>query len=277
MSSWDRHNRTRQSQQKNKELVLWGSAISTTLLFLIIGIGYFFWPQAEPVNLESLAAESVATEPNEEQNTTDKNKNQTSETTTSTFTFTPAQFFNTSEDARQQKLDLLSANIANHSTARFQYAQTVTSKGPQQLKFTVSANGQEHSHAIGLATYANTDIVGAANEWLVRPWWRLGWLPTTVDCGQVGTAAIGGHVSWLDRQGPLYDLGAMQMGDKIDCQAQIGTWYTYEVYEVVQIGYENTRYYWQPPQNRFDAELSLFSCKPELTGIIVVRAKLITE
>ena len=142
------------------------------------------------------------------------------------------------------------------------------------MAFTVSGSGEAHDHAVGLATYTDTNIVGAANEWQVRPWWRLGWLPTTSDCGEVGTAAIGGHVSWLDRPGPLYDLGAMQTGDIIRCQAQNGTWYTYEVYEVVQIGYENSRYYWQPPQNQWESELSLFSCKPELTGIIVVRAKL---
>ena len=148
-------------------------------------------------------------------------------------------------------------------------------RGPQRVQFIIGETGNLHDHALGTATFAETDIVGAAGEWQVRPWWQPAWVPQTVDCGNPGTVAIGGHVSWSSVPGPFHDLGAMVAGDRIRCQAQNGSWFTYEVSEVVQIGYNNTDYYWETRSNLNEHQLTLFTCKPGITGIIVVRAQLI--
>lgn len=148
-------------------------------------------------------------------------------------------------------------------------------KGPQRVQFIIGENGNFHDHAIGTATFAETEIVGAAGEWQVRPWWQPAWVPQSVDCGEPGTASIGGHVSWSSIPGPFHDLGAMVAGDRIRCQSQSGEWFTYEVSEVVQIGYNNTEYYWETRSNLNDHQLTLFTCKPGITGIIVVRAQLV--
>ncbi len=276
-SSWERHNQAQQGRQKQRQRMLyWGGGILSFIICLS-GLIYLLWPQTEPIDLAKVTADVTDIEkisPTREPASTNSTQIENHDSGYSS-NFSMNAFFTSAADARQEKLDRLQANLNEHPVARFQYAQHSTIRGPQQVEFTVSASGSVHKHAVGLATYAPTDIVGAANEWQVRPWWRLGWLPTTVDCGEIGTAAIGGHVSWLERSGPLHDLGALQEGDQINCQARSGIWYTYEVYEMVQIGYENTRYYWKPPQEPFTAELSLFSCKPELTGIIVARARLI--
>ncbi len=148
-------------------------------------------------------------------------------------------------------------------------------RGPQRVQFIVGENGNFHDHPLGTATFAETEIVGAAGEWQIRPWWQPAWVPQSVDCGQPGTAAIGGHVSWQSLPGPFHDLGAMVAGDRIRCQSQTGEWFTYEVSEVVQIGYNNTEYYWETRSNLNDHQLTLFTCKPGITGIIVVRAQLV--
>ena len=149
--------------------------------------------------------------------------------------------------------------------------------GPQSINKKKSETGTYHDHSLGDATLAQTDQVGAAGEWNVRPWWRPGWIPQTVDCGEDGTVAIGGHVSWARRPGPFHDLGAMSAGDRIRCQSQDGDWFTYEVSEVVQVGYNDTEYYWSTRSNLNSKQLTLFTCKPEITGIIVVRAQIVSS
>ncbi|MEM9774265.1 MAG: class F sortase [Chloroflexota bacterium] len=150
-------------------------------------------------------------------------------------------------------------------------------RGPQRVQFIIGETGTYHDHSLGDATLAQTDQVGAAGEWNVRPWWRPAWIPQTVDCGEDGTVAIGGHVSWARRPGPFHDLGAMSAGDRIRCQSQDGDWFTYEVSEVVQVGYNDTEYYWSTRSNLNSKQLTLFTCKPEITGIIVVRAQIVSS
>ncbi len=169
----------------------------------------------------------------------------------------------------------LSRNINSSKTPPALTHDGGEDRGPQRVQFIIGENGNLHDHKLGTATYAETDIVGAAGEWQVRPWWQPAWVPQTVDCGKPGTVAIGGHVSWSSRPGPFHDLGAMVAGDRIRCQSNTGEWYTYEVSEVVQIGYNNTDYYWETRSDLNDHQLTLFTCKPEITGIIVVRAQLI--
>lgn len=169
----------------------------------------------------------------------------------------------------------LQKNIRSNQAPPTLEHEGLTYKGPQRVQFIVGENGNLHDHTLGTASFAETEIVGASGEWQVRPWWQPGWVPQTVDCGEPGTAAIGGHVSWSSVPGPFHDLGAMTSGDRIRCQANDGSWFTYEVSEVVQIGYNNTEYYWETRSNLNDHQLTLFTCKPEITGIIVVRAQLV--
>lgn len=168
----------------------------------------------------------------------------------------------------------LSKNLADNQTPSLNH-DGGNEQGPQRVQFIVSENGNFHDHNLGKATFADTEIVGAAGEWQVRPWWKPAWVPQSVDCGEEGTVAIGGHVSWASRPGPFHDLGAMTAGDRIRCQSVTGEWHTYEVSEVVQVGYNDTEYYWSTRSNLNDHQLTLFSCKPEITGIIVVRAQIV--
>ena len=169
----------------------------------------------------------------------------------------------------------LSKNLADNQTPTLNH-DGGDERGPQRVQFIVSENGNYHDHSLGKATFADTEIVGAAGEWQVRPWWQPAWVPQSVDCGEKGTVAIGGHVSWASRPGPFHDLGAMTAGDRIRCQSITGEWHTYEVSEVVQVGYNDTDYYWSTRSNLNDHQLTLFSCKPEITGIIVVRAQIVS-
>ena len=169
----------------------------------------------------------------------------------------------------------LRKNVSSNSAPPSLEHDGLERSGPQRVQFIIGENGNLHDHNLGTASFAETEIVGAAGEWQVRPWWQPGWIPQTVDCGEQGTVAIGGHVSWQSRPGPFHDLGAMTAGDRIRCQSFTGEWFTYEVSEVVQIGYNNTDYYWETISNLNDHQLTLFTCKPEITGIIVVRAQLV--
>ncbi|MEM8856990.1 MAG: class F sortase [Chloroflexota bacterium] len=170
----------------------------------------------------------------------------------------------------------LKQKLTNSNEAPTLSHQGGDERGPQRVQFIISETGTYHDHSLGEASIIKTDTVGAAGEWQVRPWWRPAWVPQTVDCGEEGTVAIGGHVSWARRPGPFHDLGAMTSGDRIRCQSQDGDWFTYEVSEVVQVGYNDTDYYWSTRSNLNSKQLTLFTCKPEITGIIVVRAQIIS-
>lgn len=176
-----------------------------------------------------------------------------------------------SQAAVEARLDRLAENLREHEVAAFKKQAAETHRGPQTISYTVSGSGQDHYFSPGRATFGDTDIVGAAGEWVVRPWWQPGWVPNSADCGEVGTAAIAGHVSWAGRPGPFHDLGAMTAGDEIRCQSSRGRWHIYTVTEVVRIDYANTDYVQQTLKSN-GRELTLFSCTPEITGIIVVRA-----
>jgi hypothetical protein len=143
--------------------------------------------------------------------------------------------------------------------------------GPSQIRIGTS------SHSLGIAALTAPSLPGAAGEWTVRVWFRPAWIPDSVDCGQPGTTAIAGHVSWYGQPGPFHDLGAVTVGETVDCLAQDGRWYTYTVVEAVRVPYEDTRYYWRAPDGDYESVLSLFTCTPELDGIIVIRALLIEE
>ncbi|MEM7799256.1 MAG: class F sortase [Chloroflexota bacterium] len=174
-------------------------------------------------------------------------------------------------------IDRLLENQGLEDAPRLRYTQQPLKEGPSAIEYLISSNGVKRTHTIGQATAASTDVVGAAAEWTVRPWWKPGWVPQTVDCGQEGTTAIGGHVSWGSKPGPFYSIGAMSAGDVIRCLSSEGRWYEYKVAEVVRIDYSETRYYWESRESLNPSQLTLFSCTPEITGIIVVRAELISN
>jgi hypothetical protein len=136
---------------------------------------------------------------------------------------------------------------------------------PLAVKF----RGQEHSLVVAAQIASTHD--GVATEWSVQPWWRVGWIPTSTDCGVEGTVSMAGHVSWYNRLGPMAELGDMAVGEVIECQSSKGVWHTYQVVDVYQVPYGDVAHYQlsRPGENA----LVLFSCSPELTGIIIVRAQ----
>jgi hypothetical protein len=148
-------------------------------------------------------------------------------------------------------------------------------RGPQRLHFTVTANGQEHEHRIGLAYVGAADVPGAAGQWLVQPWTRPAWLPISDDCG-AGMTIIAGHVAWQGQPGPFHDLGALTEGDEIVCQARTGRWHTYRVTRRARIEYHETQQYRQREPGG-SKTLVLYSCTPEVDGILVVWSTQIEE
>lgn len=139
--------------------------------------------------------------------------------------------------------------------------------GPRRLRL---PTGEEFE--TGVATFAATEIAGAAGEWRVVPWWLPGWIPESADCGQTGNAVLAGHVSWYRRPGPFQYLGALVAGDAIACQSRSGDWYTYIVTEVVRVEYSDTGSVWWTGHDQ--KQLTLYTCTPAVDGIIMVRARI---
>lgn len=147
-------------------------------------------------------------------------------------------------------------------------------RGPQAVRFT--ANGNYIESDVNVAQFVSTDVLGAAGEWFVRPWWRLGWIPETADCGEAGTSAIAGHVSWYAQPGPLSELASLVEGDTIECQDRLGEWHQYVVTQRWRTDYNDTDSYYLPPQEgEAVSVLSLYTCTREITGISVIRAELL--
>lgn len=174
-------------------------------------------------------------------------------------------------------INRLLSNQTDSNSPDLKYQEQPQKNGPSVIEINMIGKGLAQTHQIGQATATTTDIVGAAAEWTVRPWWKPGWVPQTVDCGEEGTAAIAGHVSWGSKPGPFYSLGSMTTGDRIRCLSSEGRWHLYVVSEVVRIDYDETQYYWESRQDLNPAQLTLFTCTPEITGIIVVRAELVSN
>jgi hypothetical protein len=149
--------------------------------------------------------------------------------------------------------------------------------GPRQLRFQVPVSGQSYDLPVGVAAFVYRPGRSLAGEWRVSPWLYPGWLPDSVDCGEAGTAVIGGHVSWDGEPGPFAEIAWLEPGDRIGCRAQNGAWHTYAVMGVWTTTYEDSVSWRLPPQTGEPGSiLSLFTCTPEITGINFVRAGLVS-
>ena len=273
-SPWDELQRSRAVQRQGRRRTAIQIAGAALLILTGLTAAVLIWPDVLTLSLAALFAEEPARPPRGEKSfptSTNRVEGQSGSPDSPAGAFS---FFN--NDFGSDHLARLEANLGGSSIPSLQVTPPDQQKGPRRIEYKVSGSGQAHEYAVGKASVSQTQIVGAANEWQVRPWWKPGWLPASADCGEIGTAAVAGHVSWAGRPGPFNDLGAMIRGDQIRCQAATGRWFTYEVTEVVRIEYSETDYYWRPLEPR-TAELSLFSCTPEISGIIVVRARLHEE
>lgn len=146
---------------------------------------------------------------------------------------------------------------------------------PQQIRYTIGET--QYQWPLAVARLVDADLEGVAKVWRVPNWRRPAWIPQSTDCGlSTGQTIIAGHVSWLEaKQGPFHDLGGIEEGAEIECMGANGRWVTYRVVERYITRYQDTQTYWgevtETPQ------LILYTCTPEITGIIVVRAVLIDE
>lgn len=276
MSPWDQfHHQQKQRLAHRKRLVT--VLLSTVGVTAAAALFFILRPDssAEQPDLTALVAQEQASAPEGKANDhaaassgVDRSPRSPNSAGSAPFSLSS----NAADDDAAARLSRLEENLLEREVAMFQKS-AVRPRGPRQISYTVSGSGQSHAFTPGQATFGDTDIVGAAGEWVVRPWWKPGWVPNSADCGEVGTAAVAGHVSWAGRPGPFHDLGAMSTGDEITCQASSGRFYTYTVTEVVRIDYSNTDYYHQS-SSESGRELTLFSCTPEISGIVVVRAKI---
>lgn len=278
MSPWDQlqnsQKRRRAQKKRLAAAVLGGLSLATLAAFLLIPRLFSTPPTPDLSEIVAPEQDQVNAVPENLPKSHDERQSNPAEraSTSASFSFGVSETVAGSDADHAARLARLEENLRNQTVANFQKT-AVRARGPLQLTYTVSGSGQAHAFTPGQATFGDTDIVGAAGEWVVRPWWKPGWVPNSADCGEVGAAAIAGHVSWAGRPGPFHDLGAMTAGDEIKCQASSGRWYTYTVTEVVRIDYSNTDYY-QQPLSATGRELTLFSCTPEISGIVVVRASI---
>lgn len=272
MSLWENYDAARRQQRTGRRRALVTLSTALVLIAAATAAWLLFRPEKVPVETADLLVAQPLAAPARE--------NQTAAPAPQTG---GARVLTEREDGRilpqsesfgGEHLVRLAANLAGQRPPSFKNAGPAGSPGPQKLE--LPGDGAPSLLSVGRATLAPTEIIGAAGEWQVRPWWNPGWLPATVDCGEIGTAAIAGHVSWAGRPGPFHRLGTLTAGDQIRCQASSGLWFTYEVTEVVRIDYTETDYYWRPLEEN-TAELTLFSCTPEISGIVVARARLTRE
>jgi hypothetical protein len=150
-------------------------------------------------------------------------------------------------------------------------------RGPMQLRFHVPVSERTYDLPVGLAEFVYRPGQTFAGEWRVAPWQYPGWLPDSVDCGEAGTAVIGGHVSWYEEPGPFAEIAWLEPGDLIQCRSQRGEWHTYQITGVWTTTYDDAvSWRLSPQQGEGNAILSLFTCTPEITGINFVRAELVT-
>lgn len=160
-------------------------------------------------------------------------------------------------------------DIADRPAPQFSLITRRVLAGPTGLRF----YGMEIS--VGVANYtSHKEITGAAGEWRVAPWWQPGWIPESSDCGLPGNSVIAGHVSWYTRPGPFQYLGALKPGDVVGCANSAGIWFSYVVTEVLRVPYTDTGTYWGKPMNDQQSLLTLYTCTPEVDGIIIVRAQI---
>ena len=143
---------------------------------------------------------------------------------------------------------------------------------PEMISW-VSASGLERWDTIQVAhRIPSANRSRSASEWATAVWFWPAWLPQAT-CGEPGVVSIAGHVSWYGRPGPFAQLGTIEPQSLITCHWQNQT-FNYQVEEIYVVPYGDTTLY-QRPLPDASSTLVLYSCTPEIDGIIVVKSRLI--
>ena len=144
-------------------------------------------------------------------------------------------------------------------------------RGPSLLSFVTAAGEQNFADLQVALRGAAAEVRGVARQWEVAVWSQPAWLPGET-CGDEGVVLVGGHVSWYGRDGPFATLGTIEMGSEVGCVAG-GETFVYVVESAFVVPYSDTVVYRRPLAGA-TSTLVLFSCTPEVDGIVVVKARI---
>lgn len=106
-------------------------------------------------------------------------------------------------------------------------------------------------------------------QWAV-PRYDAGQHNTTPACGQPGNTIIVGHSVWYDDSGVFAPLLAVEPGQFIRCKNDDGREYVYQVQRKWEAPYEDGSWL---SQAQTDDLLTLYTCRLDLTGLVIVQAQ----
>jgi len=96
----------------------------------------------------------------------------------------------------------------------------------------------------------------------------------TPGCGQPGNTIIVGHSVWYGEQGVFARLNAAEPGQLIRCVNDDGQLYTYQINRKWESAYEDGSWLTQPETGEL---LTLYTCRTDLTALVVVQAKRVDD
>lgn len=116
------------------------------------------------------------------------------------------------------------------------------------------------------------EVMPAQRKWVdgVYRWtipdWLAGWHSDSDDCGD-GLTLIGGHVSYSGRAGIFGDLPTVGEDDLVTCTDWEGKFHRYQPVDYLMVTAETKSQQWAGD----GIDLILYTCTPELDGMIVIR------
>ena len=117
----------------------------------------------------------------------------------------------------------------------------------------------------------NEDDASFHREWVI-PLGIAGHHADTPSFGEAGNVIIAGHSVWFDVEEVFYRISELQRGDLIIGQNSDGSQSTYRVTRKWETGYHNTDWL---SADATEPTLTLYTCKHDLTGLVVVQAIII--
>ena len=113
------------------------------------------------------------------------------------------------------------------------------------------------------------DVGDGVVQWDV-PRYDAGQHNATPACGEPGNTIIVGHSVWYEESGIFEPLLDVQPGQLVNCTNDDGQVYTYQITRKWDSPYEDGSWL---TQEQPDDLLTLYTCRLDLTGLVVVQAK----
>lgn len=117
----------------------------------------------------------------------------------------------------------------------------------------------------------NEDDAGFHREWVI-PLGMAGHHADTPSFGETGNVIIAGHSVWYDVEEVFYRISGLQRGDLLIGQNSDGSQSVYRVTKQWETDYHDAD--WLSTVTT-EPTLTLYTCKHDLTGLVVVQATII--